>query len=416
MSTHTWSILSLIVSVTGLLTACQPPPFVCTDAIGCVDIAPGEPIELGVLQALSGGAAPFGVEQSRSIEIAIARRGDQILGHPIELQSEDEGCSPEGGTNAALKVATRQQTVAILGTTCSGSAVTAAKVMSEAGLVMVSGANVAPSLTATGGERGADWQAGYFRTIYNGAAMGKVAAIFAFQELGLTKAATINDGDAYTRAYTDMFGQAFMELGGEIALVTAVNKGDTDMQPVLTAVALSKAEFVFLPIFPPEGALIVRGAKTVPGLENIIFIGADSLRADTFIQEVGADGVGMYFLGTPPPEGVAIDELRSEYESRYGEPPPGDIYGFGYDAANMVLNAIKTAAVQEQDGTLHIGRQALREALYATAGFEGVTGKLTCDEFGDCGASKFNIVRLDDPAAGLEGLLSNVVYTFAPEQ
>ena len=54
-------VLVLVVLVGILLAACQPvpPPFECTDAIGCVDIAPGEPLKLGVLQALSGGAAPW---------------------------------------------------------------------------------------------------------------------------------------------------------------------------------------------------------------------------------------------------------------------------------------------------------------------------------------------------------------------
>ncbi|MEE8390117.1 MAG: ABC transporter substrate-binding protein, partial [Anaerolineae bacterium] len=154
----------------------------------------------------------------------------------------------------------------------------------------------------------------------------------------------------------------------------------------------------------------------VIGLENIIFIGTDSLRANTFIESVGADGTGMYFLGITMPEGVANAEFRSKYESRYGESPPGDVYGYAYDAANLLFDAIEAVAVQEEDGTLHIGRQALRDALYATTDFEGVTGTLTCDEFGDCGTARFNIVRLDDPAAGLEGLRSNVVYTYTPEQ
>ncbi len=68
------------------------------------------------------------------------------------------------------------------------------------------------------------------------------------------------------------------------------------------------------------------------------------------------------------------------------------------------------------DGTLHIGRQALRDALYATAGYQGLTGSLTCDEYGDCGVARFQVTRLDDPAAGLEGLAANVVYTYPPDQ
>ncbi len=31
-----------------------------------------------------------------------------------------------------------------------------------------------------------------------------------------------------------------------------------------------------------------------------------------------------------------------------------------------------------------IARQALRDALYATSGLEGITGTLNCNEYGDC--------------------------------
>jgi branched-chain amino acid transport system substrate-binding protein len=419
MRKHNSCALSLVIFAGILLSTCGTNrPFECMDALGCVDIAPGEPIEIGVLQALSGGAAPSGIEQARGIEIAIARRGNQLLGHPIEMRVEDSLCSPEGGLNAALNVATRPQVVAILGPTCSGAAVTGAMTMAEAGLVMISASNTAPSLTGIGGERGSHWQPGYFRTRCSDAALGRFAAEFAFQELGITKVATLNDNDPYTRELANIFGRAFTELGGEVVLSAAINKGDVDMRPVLTAVAASGAELLFFPIFQPEGDFIVRQAKEVPGLETITFMTASSLLLEPFIKTIGSDGVGMYFAGPSLPENPANDELVSEFKTRYGGLPITVDYAYAYDAANLLLDAIETAAVQDAnaDGTLHIGRQALQNVLYAASGFEGVTGTISCDEFGDCGASGFTIMRLDDPSAGLEGLKANVVCTYSPNQ
>jgi len=404
----------VVVMVTLLLTIRQqaPPPFECTDAIGCVDIAPLEPVRLGVLQTLSGGMAPFGIAHFRGIEFAITKRDSQLLRHPLEVQREDEQCSPEGGATAALKVIADPQVVAILGPTCSTAARTAMEIVSEAGLVMVSGGATSPSLTALSGERGADWQPGFFRTRPNSAEQGRVAAIFAFRELGVTKAATIRDQGNYSQEIAYAFERTFTKLGGKLVLSTAVNKGDTDMKPVLAAVAASGTEFIFLPLLQPEADLIVRQSGQTTGLKNIPLMGSGGLILDTFIESVGADGVGMYFVGLVPPKYSDKDELVSEYESRYSEPSYLASYSYAYDAADLLLDAIETVAVQEENGTLHIGRQALRDALYATADFEGVSGKITCDEFGDCGNGKFNIVRLNDPAAGIEGLLSNVIYTY----
>jgi branched-chain amino acid transport system substrate-binding protein len=296
-------IVYLLLQV--ILVSCQqtePPQaaFQCTDAIGCVTIQPGQPIKIGVLQALSGGAATFGTTQANSIQMAVEDRENTLLGHPIELQVEDSQCTAEGGANAALKIAADPQILGILGPSCSGEAVEAGKIMSPAGLVMIASSTSAPSLTSVAGERGADWQAGYFRTMANDALLGEIVANFALQELALTKAAVIDDGDAYTKALTAAFAQAFSEQGGEVVLSATVNKGDEDMVPVLTAVANSEAELLFFPIFQPEGDLIVQQIKEVPELEDLVLIGGAVLIADAFIENVGEDGMGMYFVSVAP--------------------------------------------------------------------------------------------------------------------
>src|SRR5262245_46515075 len=377
------ALISLVLGATLWVAACQaaPPPFQCTDKLGCVTIGPDQPIKIGVSQALSGGTKPLGTDQLRSIELAVADRSGALLGHPLQLQTEDDKCSKEGGTTTAQKIVTDRQIVAILGTTCSGAAVTEAKVMSEAGLVMISGANTAPSLTAISGQQGSDWQPGYFRTSHNDAGEGQTAATFAFQKLGVKTAATINDGDAYTRGLTGVFGQVFTELGGQIVLDAAINKGDTDMKPVLDAVAASGAQLVFFPLFEPEGNFITRQAKQVKGFEHIILMGADAIFISTFITDVGLAGKGMYFVGPATPSGPAYEAFLTKYKSKYGEAPLGPFHAHAYDATNLLFEAITKIASKAGDGTLHLGRQALRDALYATSGYKGLTGTLSCDKF-----------------------------------
>jgi branched-chain amino acid transport system substrate-binding protein len=47
--------------------------------------------------------------------------------------------------------------------------------------------------------------------------------------------------------------------------------------------------------------------------------------------------------------------------------------------------------VQDADGTLHVGRQALRDAIFATSNFSGLTGNLTCTPTGDCADPKIAV-------------------------
>jgi len=417
MTQRTSWILPLFAAV--LLAGCQPaaPPFECTDALGCVEIPPGESIKIGALQALSGDMAPQGQESFQCVELTLAERGNELLGHPLELQSEDSLCSGEGGTTAALKLIADPQIVGIVGPTCSGAATTAMEVVSKAGLVMISSSSSSPSLTSVGGERGSNWQPGFFRTAQNDSFSGRAAAIFASQVLGLSKAATIDDGSSYTRGLTDTFKKAFTELGGQVVLAAGVNKGDTDMRPVLTAVAMSGAELLFFVMYRPEGDHIVLQARDIEGLQNVAFMTAEGLYFESFVRAVGEAGVGLYFNTPTTPKGPAYDAFLAQYEARYGEPPLATPFpAHTYDATNLLLHTIEAVAVQDEDGTLHIGRQALRDALYATAGYQGLTGSLTCDQYGDCGAIRIQVTRLDDPAAGFEELAANVVYTYPPEE
>ncbi len=56
----------------------------------------------------------------------------------------------------------------------------------------------------------------------------------------------------------------------------------------------------------------------------------------------------------------------------------------------------QVAAKARCDGTLLIGRQALRDALFATSGMEGITGTISCDEYGDCADPKIAVSQVQD--------------------
>jgi branched-chain amino acid transport system substrate-binding protein len=391
----------------------EPAPFVCTDPIGCVDVAPQEPLKFGVLQALSGQVAPLGQEQLRGIELALAKRQKELLGHPVILQIEDDGCTAEGGANAALKIIADPQALAIFGSTCSGAAVTASAAMASAGLTMISGNNSAPFLTAIGGKRAPHWQPGYFRTASNEEVAGKVAAQYVHASLGVRKAATINDGDIYSRGLVEGFEQEFRQLGGDIVLSAAVDKGDAQMQPVLTAVVEAGAQLLFFPLFQPEGNRILHQSKGMAGLGQVVLMSDGALIEKSFLDAVGVEAKGMYFVGPAKSSGALVKALAKDYVATFKAPPSTNYYLGAYDSVNLLFAAIEKVAVKEKDGTLHIGRQALRDTLYMTKMFDGVSGRLSCDQFGDCARPIFNVLRLDDPAAGVEGLQANVLFTNA---
>jgi branched-chain amino acid transport system substrate-binding protein len=367
---------------TEAMTEAAPAAFECTDAIGCVDIAPGDPIHIAYALTVSGATASLGEDSKGAVEIAIADRGGELLGHPIELTGEDTLCNAEGGQAAGTKISADATIVGVIGTNCSSEARAAMPLLAQAGMVMISPSNTNPDLTNPDHP---DHHPGYFRTAHNDLFQGRVAAEFAFNELGVRKVATIHDGSPYAESLQRVFAEVIVELGGEVTAQEAINVGDTDMKPVLTSIASGAPELIYFPIFEPEGNLVAAQAKEVAGLESVILMGADGLFADTFPEATGSAAVGMYLSGP------YVDVNNADYAAfvqkwadQIGGVPPSGFHAHAYDATNILLNAIEQVAVVDADGTVHIGRQALRDAIYAVEGFAGLTGNLTCDENGDC--------------------------------
>jgi ABC-type transport system substrate-binding protein len=51
----------------------------------------------------------------------------------------------------------------------------------------------------------------------------------------------------------------------------------------------------------------------------------------------------------------------------------------------LIVNAIEAVGKADADGNLLIGRKALRDAIRATKDYQGLSGRIACDEHGDCG-------------------------------
>jgi branched-chain amino acid transport system substrate-binding protein len=274
--------------------------------------------------------------------------------------------------------------VGLIGSSCSDETVGGIKAISDAGLTTISPSATRPALTAP--DRTADY-AGFLRTAHSDAFQGKAVAEFVKNELGLTKAATIHDGSAYAEALQQVFADEFVALGGEIVIQEQVGKDTTDMTPVLTRVAGAAPEVVYFPIFVQAGGYIAAQAKDVPGLADAVLIGSDGMFTADFVKAAGPAAEGMY-LSSPNFSAfqAGYADFLPKYEAKAGSKPISAFHAHAYDAFNILYAAIEKVAVKGSDGSLTIGKKALRDAIYATKDLQGLTGVLSCSASGDCGA------------------------------
>lgn len=413
MKTKSYPRSAMLVFCFGLILAlsggCVP-----ASPLGTVVVGPGEKIQIRSLEVLTG-IGVRGIPRQRAAALAVEDYGP-IKGHGVTLGAGlDTLCTAEGGAAAADTVVGDRRVVGVIGTSCSVGAVEAAPVLSEAGLVMISASNTAPSLTSDlRGKAGEHNYAGYYRTASNDLHQGQAVAEFAYRELGLRRMATVDDGDPYTSGFTGAFAAAFEALGGAVVAAAQISRGDGDMAPVLSGIAAESPEGLFFPVFPDEAAAIARQVGEVDGLADLVLIGPDSLLL------AAPEVLGFYVVipelhfegNVNKATGRSGEDVVAAYVARYGEAPTSASFVHAYDATTLLLRAIEAVAVADGE-TLYISRARLREALSGTRRFQGLIGEISCDRFGDCGTGRAYIVRHTDPAV-TEITELPVVYYYSP--
>jgi len=409
----TTTVAAVTTTTEAAMVAPEPGP------LGAVTVAPGEDIQIRSVEAISGDVAFLGVPNQRGTELAVTDFG-AIKGHNVSIGTPlDDLCSAEGGQAAGQTIVSDEKVIGVIGTSCSGAATAMSPLISQAGMVMISPSNTSPALTSDlVGNAGDNYNPGYYRTAHNDLFQGAAVAEFVYNQLGLTKAAAIHDGDPYTNGLASAFKNAFEKLGGEIVVFTAVNKGDTDMTGVLTEVAQAGPQALYFPIFMPEGGFIAQQAETIAGFEDVVMIGADGLLTDNFMELKETEG--MYFSGpnldygnNKSEIGTTSADFLAEYQAAYGEAPSAPFWAHSYDATVLLLSAIDAVSVELDDGSLFIDRQALRDELTSTRNFGGIIGSLSCDDFGDCGAQRISIVLHED-STNIEQSKNNIVFEYSP--
>jgi serine/threonine protein kinase/ABC-type branched-subunit amino acid transport system substrate-binding protein len=381
-----------------------PPEPECRDPAGCVLIGPGEPVLIAYI--LFQGADGSGIGGSTvAVEMAMEDRR-QILDHPIELVRAHSQCNPDAAHAVAMELAALPNILAVIGPSCSSEARVAAPLLCEASIPLVSPSSTAPELTAE--DRPPEFSC-FFTTVGADSAVPTAAARFAISR-DLRRAATLHSGTASSEMLEHVFAVAFEEMGGIITTREALVPDGPEADQLLRRIAESEPQLLFYPVQAEAAVHITHIAREIPELRGVLLVGSHGTFSPGFLGAGGEAAIGVLTAATDVTEAApGLREFVFRLEERQGGSWQSPFPLFAYDAANMVFSAIETVAARDDAGRLQIGRAALVEALYATRGFQGLSGRLTCHRLGDCSNSSiamYEIVNPDpdswNPGDGLE--------------
>ncbi len=329
-------------------------------------------IKVGLDYELSGKVATYGQGLTEGIELAVKEINDKggVLGKQIELVKVDNKSDNTEAANAAMKLATVDKVVAILGAATSGNTKSAAPVAGQNKVPLISASATADDVTVDSNGKVREYM---FRTSFSDSFQGVIMANFAYNDLAGKNAAILVDSTSdYSKGLAKKFKERYAELGGKVATEEAYQQDETDFRAVLTSIKTKNPDVLFLPGYYTEVGLIVKQAREL-GL-NLPVLGGDGYDSPILAELAGNAALNKVFFtnhyssGDTTPEVVKFKEaFNTEYKK-----VPNAFNALGYDLAYFLKDALTRAGVADS--------VKLKDALASTKDFSGITGTFSVDE------------------------------------
>lgn len=323
-------------------------------------------IKIGEFASMTGKEAAFGQASHKGTVLAVeeVNAAGGVLGKPIELITEDNQSRPGESATIVKKLITREKVVGLLGEVASSRSIEAATVAQASRVPMVSPMSTNPRVTEIGNY--------IFRVCFIDPFQGRVLAKFAHENLKAKRVAIVTSvSAAYSVGLSKFFRETFTGLGGEVVLEQKYSEGDKDFKAQLTAIKAARPDAIFVPGYYTEAALICIQARAL-GLEIPIF-GGDGWEAPELVSIGGAAVNGTYFSTHYSAESPSerVQTFVQRYAQRWNGEVPDAMAALGYDSAMILIEAIRRAGTTEA--------AKVRDALAATQGFDGITGRTDID-------------------------------------
>ena len=367
-----------------------PPPAAeskpAEQAASAADAKPAEGgqvlVKIGVAAPLTGPQSHYGKGIENAVRMAVEEAnasGLEIGGKKIkfEVLAEDDQADPKTATSVAQKLVDAKIN-GVVGHMNSGAGIPASKIYMEASIPQISASMTAVAYTAQGYPT-------TYRVMANDAQQGKVLGEYATQKWGAKKVVLIDDRTAYGQGLADEVEKAVKAGGGEITAREFTNDKAQDFNAILTSAKGKKPDLIFFGGMDPQGGPMVRQLKDL-GMASK-YLGGDGIYSPKFIELAGksAEGSKASSPGLPLEKMPGGAEFKKKYEAKYGQI---QLYEpFAYDAANILIDAMKRAGSTEPNKYL---------PEMSKTNYTGVIGTVSFDEKGDIKNGPVSVYEVKD--------------------
>ena len=328
-----------------------------------------QPYRIGVMDSLTGAGATYGstLWQAKQMAAAEINAAGGVNGRMLELVEADSMCNADGARSAYRQLTADEGIKVILGTSCSGSMLTASALAEPDGVVMLSASATHPDIAQAG-----DY---IFRTAFSSRQIGIATGNTMWAD-GARTLATITENTDYATGLRDVAIARFEELGGSLAASEQFETGTTDFRPVLEPLLATNPDALHIaPQAEASGGQIIKAARELgyAGLiyAEVVAMGRESLQI-AGEAAVGVKGV-MVALG---PDNAKAQEVVTNFRQRYNYSPLPWFVGSGYDDVYLIAECLKQTG-DDQDAA------GIRDCLYGITWSGAISDSYRFDDDGE---------------------------------
>lgn len=326
-------------------------------------------LTLGCVGPLTGSGAASGTVQANAVKMAVDEINEQggIDGkYKIKLLSEDDEGVPAKSVTVTQKLVSQDGIDVMVGALNSSCTLADMEITSKAKIPQITPSSSAQSIVQQGNEY-------IFRTTATDTTHVKTLFKYVKEKLNGKKIAMIYESSDFGTGAYNLVSTMAAENGLELVDNEVYNSGEKDFSVQLTKIKQAQPDAIILWGYYTEAALICKQAKQNGITTPLIGTGFNSPK---LVELGGSDVDGLIFTtafteANPDPTVQAFDKKYKEtYNMNYDQNAPQ-----AYDTVYLIADAVKRAG--SLDG------KALRDAILATADFEGVAGKYKFESNGE---------------------------------
>ncbi len=337
---------------------------------GCAGLGSTRPVvKIGLVAPFEGLHRQLGYDVLYAVKLAVRERNAAggVSGYIVELVALDDSNDPAQSPLQTRKMIVDADVMGVIGHFSNQAALAAVDEYHRAGLALI---------TPVAADAVTEW--GYpevFRLYARNGLLGKEAARYAVEELGMHRLAVLRGDDDLA----DAFLQTAEQLGATIVL-------DADTDVTFHASRFTSAELIFFSGGAVEGAELIAQARGA-GIEAI-FMGGSGLDSPQ-LGQIGGEAVEGTLYITAAPK-VKSGDFVAGYRASTGR-LPGPQAIVAYDATRVLLEALARAIESQGSPT----RAAVVAELGALQNYPGLIGSITFDDNGDLVDPETYVYRFD---------------------